>query len=79
MSEDEKTKPKPRPRSGTSRQRRESRLPPLARVMVDPLKQYEIIPNGNPRFLTKASQKKILEVREGESVCFVCLLIFHPN
>ena len=44
------------------RRRKESRLSPLLRRMTDPLKQYEIIPNGNPRFLTKASQKAILEV-----------------
>ena len=45
------------------RKQKESRLSPLLRRMTDPLKQYEIIPNGNPRFLTKASQKAILEVR----------------
>lgn len=62
--EDERTtkRKKSKRTTGTIRQRRESRLPPLARAMMDPLKQYEIIPNGNPRFLTKASQKKILEV-----------------
>lgn len=47
---------------GTARQRSEGRLPPLRRSMTDPLRQYEIIPNGNPRFLTKASQKTVLEV-----------------
>lgn len=47
---------------GTVRQRSESRLAPPRRTMTDPLRQYEIIPNGNPRFLTKASQQKILEV-----------------
>jgi hypothetical protein len=55
-------KSKKKMKKGTRRQRRESRLPPLTRCMTDPLKLYEIIPNGNPRFLTKASQMKILEV-----------------
>lgn len=41
---------------------RESALPPLLRCMTDPLRQYELIPNGNPKFLTRSSQDKILRV-----------------
>lgn len=46
-----------------TRRKRDAAVPAFnvkVQRMVDPLKQYEMFPNGHPRFLTKGSKVKIL-------------------
>lgn len=48
--------------------------------MVDPMKKYEMFPNGHPGFLTKASRDRVLMVmRELSAQCIFLLPWFNSD